>query len=118
MSQRCNHTDPVNCPTCTPQPPFKKGDWLVTRPSSFPDYIPYQLHQATEDPRKKLSGSGWTYMARTVFGGGKDISEMDAGHFSKATKEDLMKEHARLHGELDVLQARMSELLSAAEGLS
>ena len=111
MSQQCNHTDFANCPTCTSQPPFKKGDWIAAIPGSV-DFLGY-LHQAVEDPQKSLTmSSGWQYRAPIY------SRNVCTSHFQLATKADLMKEHARLYGELDKLQARMSELLSAAEGLS
>ena len=113
MCQQCNHTDPANCPTCTLQAPFKKGDWIVIAeelPGAGGNLrLPLQ---ADHDPiRDQSCASCWGYKYDSGV-------SYDAPWFTKATKADLMKEHARLHGELDALQARMNELLSAAEGLS
>ena len=102
------------------EPPFKKGDWLVTRPDSFPNFIPYLLHQATEDPKMNIAcGTHWSYRARTIFfEEGKTIREVDAAHFTKATKADLAAEQERITHEIYKLQERRKELKQAVEGLS
>jgi hypothetical protein len=93
------------------EPPFKKGDWIVTIPASI-SFLGCVLHQAVADPQKSdRTSCGWEYRCLTY----RNVVSTD--HFTKATKADFAAEQERITHEIYKLQERRKELKQAAEGL-
>lgn len=93
-------------------PPFRKGDWIATVPTSV-SFVGTALHQAVADPRESDRCScGWTYRALTY------PYEIGADHFTKATKDDLLREMDRLNTARVELATYYAALYRASETMS
>ncbi len=88
-------------------PPFKQGDWLVTRQESADVFDYVMLHRAISDPVPSDSiRGGWGYVVST-----DPYRRVSPGHFRKATRDDIREESHRLRNEAQKLisQAEMIE---------